>query len=209
MSLDRRSMPLAASVVTLVVIIVAAREVSMGRREIAAAQVAVARSDWPEAIARARAAAEAFVPGSPWPEQGRQRLDAIGRDAEARGDDETALLAYGALRTAALATRTPFGPLGSSDRWQTIAERGVARVGGSRAGVGAPRSAPAESALDDPRDAGPVGIWTFALVAAASAAFLGALARLAQPGQSERGVRGAQAVALLGFVAYAIIVLVG
>jgi hypothetical protein len=209
MSLDRGSMPLAASVVALVIVVVAAREVSLGRRDVAAAQAAVARSDWPEAIARARAAAEALVPGSPWPEQGRQRLDAIGRDAEARGDDETALLAYGALQTAALATRTPFASLSSGGRWRTVAERGVARVAGPRAGAGSPGGAPAESVLDDARGAQPPGIWTFALLAAASAGVLGGLARLAQPGQSERGVRGAQAVALLGFVAYAIIVLVG
>jgi hypothetical protein len=209
MNLDRRSIPLALSVVVLVVVVVAAREVSMGRREVAAAQAAVVRSDWPEAIARARAAAEAFVPGSPWPEQGKQRLDAIGRDAEARGDDETALLAYGALRTAALATRSPFGLLSPGDRWRTTAERGVARVAASRAGVSAVRGAPAEPLLDDPRDAQPPGIWRFVMLAAASVAVLGALARLAQPGQSARDVRSAQAVALLGFVAYAIILLVG
>jgi hypothetical protein len=208
MSVDRSFLPLAASLVAVVVMIVAAREVSMGRREVAAAQAAAARSDWPEAIARARAAAEAFVPGSPWPEQGKQRLAAIGRDAEARGDDETALLAYGALRTAALATRTPTGPLSSGDRWQTEAEHGVARVAGSRAGIGVPR-APAEAVLGDLHDAQPLGIWTLAVLAAAAVAVIGALAHLAQPGQSARAVRGAQAVALLGFAAYAIVMLVG
>jgi hypothetical protein len=209
MNLHRHLFPLAALIIAPIVVIVAAREVSMGRREVGAAQAAAARSDWPEAIARARAAAEAFVPGSPWPDRGRLRLEAIGADAEARGDDETALLAYGALRTAALATRTAIGSLSSSDRWRTTAESGLARVAASHSGPVAPPRPSADSMLNDLRDEQPPGPWTLSLLAAASVAVIGALARLAWPGESARGIRGAQAVALLGFVAYAIILLVG
>ena len=83
-----------------------------------------------EAIAHARDAAEAVVPGSPWPARGVARLEAIGHDAEARGDERTAVLAYGAMRAAAMATRAP---LLGTDPWRALADEGLARVGGARA----------------------------------------------------------------------------
>src|SRR4029077_2328210 len=105
---------LALLVTTSVLAVAAARERSIAEREAAAADAAAARSDWLEAVGHARAAAEAMLPGSPWPDQGFRRLEATGHDAEARGDLETALLAYGAMRTASLATRSI---LARNDAW--------------------------------------------------------------------------------------------
>jgi hypothetical protein len=93
-----------------------ARESSTGASDLAAADRDAARGDWPDAISHARAAAEAATPGSPWPERGLRRLESIGRDATARGDESTARLAYAAMRTAALATRSP-----GSDRAEWVA----------------------------------------------------------------------------------------
>ena len=115
-----------------VVAVAAAREASIGRTEDAAAAIAADKADWPAAIAHARAAAEAAAPASPWPEAGLRRLDTIGHDAAARGDEQTALLAYGAMRTAVLATSSPW-----SDRepWRTRAEDGLARVAAALTGA--------------------------------------------------------------------------
>ncbi len=104
------------------------RELAIGKAEIAATDEAVTRSAWPDAIGHARAAAEAFVPGGPWVDRGLQRLDAMGKDAATRGDRSTALLAYGAMRTAVLATHTPTTP--NAD-WRATAEDGLARLAAS------------------------------------------------------------------------------
>jgi hypothetical protein len=126
----RARLAVAALAVLAVAIVATARETSMGRSEMEAADGAAAASDWVDAIAHARAAAEAVAPGSPWPERGRTRLDAIGREAEGRGDETTALLAYGALRAAALATRLPGW---SSSAWRQKADEGIARVAAAHA----------------------------------------------------------------------------
>jgi hypothetical protein len=112
-----------------VVALAAAREASIGARESALADAAAARADWPEAIAHARAAAQALSPASPWPERGLRRLDAIGHDAEARGDVETAIFAYGAMRTAALSTSSSLGGVGgNAAHWRARADEGLARL---------------------------------------------------------------------------------
>jgi len=123
-----RAATLAALLLVFVVAIVTARQMQRGQAEVDLADAAAQKSDWPMAIAHARAAAEALAPGSPWPERGWLRLEAIGHDAEARGDDETALLDYGAMRAAAMATR---GPLSAWARRRALAEEGLARVAAS------------------------------------------------------------------------------
>jgi hypothetical protein len=111
--------------------VAAVREASAGASELAAAESYAARGEWPDAIAHARAAAEAAVPASPWPERGFRRLEAIGRDATARGDEPTARLAFAAMRTAALETRSPW-----ADRkdWFDRAERGLSQLTAAPAG---------------------------------------------------------------------------
>jgi hypothetical protein len=122
---------LAALVIAAVLVTAAAHECSVGARESALADAAAAKGDWLEAIAHARAAAEAMAPGSASPAQGFRRLDAIGRAAEERGDANTALLAYGAMRTAAIATATPSGLLAwraNGGEWRVRADEGLVRV---------------------------------------------------------------------------------
>jgi hypothetical protein len=120
-----QALALAAAVLLAIVAVATARETALGRSELEAADRAAAAADWLEAIAHARAAAEAVAPGSPWPERACGRLESIGRDAEARGDQATALLAYGALRSAAIATRVP---LFRSGPWRDRADDDLARV---------------------------------------------------------------------------------
>jgi hypothetical protein len=122
------ALALAAAVLLALVAVATARETALGRSELEAADRAAAATDWLEAIGHARAAAEAVAPGSPWPERACVRLESIGRDAEARGDQTTALLAYGALRSAAIATRVPL--LGNSP-WRDRADDDLARVAAS------------------------------------------------------------------------------
>ena len=194
-----RAAALAALVVVAATAVLTGRELAVGQAEVTAADTAAARSDWGEAVVHARAAAEALVPGSPWPARGWGRLEAIGHDAEARGDDATAMLAYGAMRSAALATRAPGS---GSDRWRTKAEDALARVASYRREVGAP-AAPAASMLDALRETEPPPTVTLALLALAGVAMLGGLARLAWAG----GERAAQVLAAIGFVAYAVVLL--
>jgi hypothetical protein len=190
-------------VVVAVVAIVTVREVAIGRSEVSLCDVAVQKSDWPEAIGHARAAAEALVPGSPWPERGWMRLEAIGHDAEARGDDETALLAYGAMRAAALATRAP----GSGwARRRTRAEEALARVAASGRDPTGPHVT-ADSMLEALRDQAPPAPWLLVALAASAIATLGALGRLAWLGDAAATARVTQGVAAIGFVAYALVAL--
>lgn len=181
----------------------AARETAIGRDSVAAADAAAAKSDWPEAIARARAAAEALVPGSPWPERGFRRLEGLGHDAEARGDDPTALLAYGAMRTAALETRA----VGSrTAHWQLAAEEGLARVAASSKETAGARLS-AESMLTALRDETAPSTGPFAVLAAASVAMISGLGVLAVGAARGPGARVAKGVVAAGFVAYAITML--
>ncbi len=152
MTARQRAAAIAAVVVASIVVVAAARESSLGSAELAQAQAAAAKADWPGAILHARAAAEAVAPASPWPERGLSRLEAIGKDAEARGDEETALLAYGALRAAAIGARSPWS---SRSEWRSHAESGLARIAATgdrggivRSGAGARASTPAGDKLE-------------------------------------------------------------
>jgi hypothetical protein len=165
-----------AAIVTLAVLLVLAviavgREAAIGRTEMEAADRAAASADWVDAIAHARAAAEAVAPGSPWPDRARARLNAMGHDAEARGDESTALLAYGALRAAAIATR---GPGSGSAPWRAQADEGLARVAASTSDPSAPRTT-AEAMRDALRGDEP----SSAALALLGAGFLCALIGLA------------------------------
>jgi hypothetical protein len=193
----------AAAAVAIVVVAVlgvaTAREVEIGKDAVAAADGAALRSDWGPAIASARAAAEAFVPGSPWPARGWARLEAIGHDAEARGDDATGLKAYGAMRAAALATRAPGV---GAEAWRARAEEGLARVAAAEKTAAGPR-ATSEAMLDALREHEPPPTGSLALLAAAGLAMIGGLARLAWV-DAPAEARVAQGLAAVGLVAYAI-----
>jgi hypothetical protein len=198
-----RAAAVAALLLVVVVAIVTARQLRTGHAEVDLADAAAQKSDWPMAIAHARAAAEALAPGSPWPERGWQRLEAIGHDAEARGDDETALLDYGAMRAAAMATR---GPLSGWAGRRARAEEGLARVATSERSPTGQRVA-GDSMLDALRDGEPPATWLLCTLAAAALAMVGGLGRLAWLGPEAAGARAAQVVAALGLLAYAAVTL--
>jgi len=184
--------------------VLAAREVSIGRDEVARSDDAAMAADWPRAIDHALGAAEAWVPGSPWPSRGSQRLAAIGHDAEARGDDETALLAYGALRRAALATRS-VGSNGTS--WRTAADEGLSRIAAGAPDLPARRYARASMlAALQREEAPPTG--ALALLMTSAVALTAGLGRLAWiDGPTDAGVRLGRALVAGGFVAFAVALL--
>jgi hypothetical protein len=194
-----RAAALAGLVLAVVLGAATARELALGRAAIAAADAAAARSDWPEVVLQARAAAEAVAPGSPWQPAGFRRLEAVGHDAEARGDDAAALLAYGAMRTAAVETRAPGH---ADDRWRKVAEEGIARVAASSKDTPKARTDLVVAALHE--DGSP-STWRLALLAVSAVATLGALARLALGGTGPGAERAAQGIAAAGFVAYSVI----
>jgi hypothetical protein len=197
-----RGLSLALLVVATVVAIVTWREWTTGREEVTAADAAAERSDWVEAITHARAAAEALAPGSPWPRRGWLRLEAVGHDAEARGDDATALAAYSAMRTAALATRA----IGSgSGPWQAKADEGLARVAGSQRTLGPHVSS--DSMLEALRAGETPSVGKLAALSLASIAVLGGLGWLVLLGEDGRKARLAQSMAAAGFVLYAVVLL--
>lgn len=199
----RRLLSVLALVVVAVVAIVTVREMAIGHSEVSLCDAAVQKSDWPEAIGHARAAAEALVPGSPWPQQGWMRLEAIGHDAEARGDDETALLAYGAMRTAAMATRAPGS--GWAKR-KAQAEEALARVASAGRDPTEPHVT-TDSMLEVFRDHSPPAPWLLVALAASAIASLGALGRLAWLGDGGANARVTQGVAAISFIAYALVAL--
>ncbi len=122
----RRAAVLAVALVALLFAVSTAREIARGRAAVADADAAIAKGDTELAIARARDAAEAAAAGSPYVRPGYDRLETLARTAEARGDERTALEAWGAMRAASAATA---GPLGGSEAWSALADDGIARVG--------------------------------------------------------------------------------
>jgi hypothetical protein len=192
--------------VATIAAIVSAREMRLGARACAAMDAA---GDAATAIARARDAAEAVVPGSPYPRRGYERLEAVARDAEAHGDEPTAITAWGAMRTAADATA---GPLVATSAWRALADEGLLRVGAH------PLAPSAEvHATEDilraslARDDAPAAGW-LALLGLGALAFLGGVARLAWAARDLAALRGERAAMIgttLGALLYALACLRG
>jgi hypothetical protein len=81
------------------------RAIREGTDELAASDLAFNRGDLAGAVLHARRAATAYAPGAPHTRSARERLRAVAVGSEAAGNTETARLAWGALRAAALETR--------------------------------------------------------------------------------------------------------
>ncbi len=116
---------LAALAVASVLSVGIARQVTTGARAMRASDEALNVGDARGAIDGARAAAEALLPGSPYPRRGMERLAQVGRDAEARGDDPLAASAWRAMRTAAEETRALGGGNGE---WLAEATAALSRL---------------------------------------------------------------------------------
>lgn len=98
----------AVQVLLLVVFALAlttAREVHRGEAALRESDDAFDRGDLHRSVLQARAAALCYVPGAPHVSAAYERLEAIGRGAEAEGRYEVARLAWGAVRTSVLQTR--------------------------------------------------------------------------------------------------------
>jgi hypothetical protein len=181
----------------------ALREATIGKAEIVAAEDAVTRSAWPDAIWHARAAAEAYVPGGPWVGQGLQKLDDIGRDAAIRGDRTVALLAYGAMRTSALATHSPVAP---NTHWRSVAEDALARLAASDPEI-AHSQEWARAARADLNDPSLPSLWVLGALSCSLLGILLGLASLGGAGRLSSSASIAKIGITLGFAAYAAILL--
>lgn len=101
-----------------------------GRDGMRASDEALAGGDRRAAIAAAKRAAQARLPGSPFPARGRERLAALSREAEAHGDCATATVGWRSLRAACASTT-----LGAPQACARDADDGIARLA-VRAGTG-------------------------------------------------------------------------
>jgi hypothetical protein len=156
------------------------REIVVGERAIEDCDAAIEKSDPVAAIDAARTAAEALVPGSPYPERGYRRLETIAHDAEMRGDDAVASAAWRAMRTAALATEA----VGASSAARLdVANQGLARVG-ARARVPDAPDVPSDPRPSEEfllamlRSDAPPGPGVFVLLAAGAVLFFAGAGRL-------------------------------
>lgn len=98
----------AVQVLLLVVFALAlktAREVHRGEGALRESDAAFDRGDLHRSVLHARTAALSYVPGAPHVSAAYERLEAIGRGAEAEGRYEIARLAWGAVRSSVLQTR--------------------------------------------------------------------------------------------------------
>lgn len=84
---------------------VSARVIWAGESEISASTQALRNADLHEATTRARRAAGWYAPGAPHVRVAYERLIVIATVAEGHGDRDLALLAWRAVRTAAIETR--------------------------------------------------------------------------------------------------------
>ena len=95
-SIGANAARIGAGVVALCALLVAvatAKELSVGAQAVIDSDAAAAHGDVATATARARDAAEAVAPGSPYPREGYTRLEAIARAAETRRDERAAVTA--------------------------------------------------------------------------------------------------------------------
>ncbi len=133
-----------------------ARALVDGRDDLERSTLAFNHGDLHAAILHARRAASAYVPGAPHVDAAYARLRAIALGAESSGDAETARLAWGAVRSAALESRhvwTPRrGDLETADRKLELL----------RAPPAGSARAPSVSA-EPPREPGPRPGWSAAL----------------------------------------------
>lgn len=116
---------LLVAVVASVLVVSSLRQLHVGARALLDCDIALGKGELVEAIAFARAAAEAWLPGSPYPSGGYERLDRIASEAETRGDDAIATAAWRAMRAAASETR---GLGVSTGAWRDKADQGLLRA---------------------------------------------------------------------------------
>ena len=120
----------ASLALTLVVLALGAmtfRVVRDGEESLAECEAAFNRGDLPNAVLHARRAAIAYAPGAPHTRAALARLRAVAVGSEGVGDTASARLAWGALRGAALETRSFAEPYAT-------AREALSRIPGPSAG---------------------------------------------------------------------------
>ena len=100
----------AVALATLVFGVVGARVIHSAQTELSDARLAAEGGDLDRALVHYRRAARYYVPGSPYHVHALERLDLLGRGAEAEGNVDRALAAYRAIRGSILATRSVYVP---------------------------------------------------------------------------------------------------
>jgi hypothetical protein len=106
-----------------------------GQRELAASDAAWSAGDSLGATVHARAAARAYVPFAPHVAAAYRRLRAVAQDSEGRGDVESALFAWRAVRAAAIGSRSI---LTAHERQREVADAAIARLSAAPRPRGAP-----------------------------------------------------------------------
>jgi hypothetical protein len=157
-----------AALLTLGLGLASVRVVVSGERELVASTEALRRGNAEEATVRARRAAGWYAPGAPHVRVAYERLRALGREAELHRRFDLALLAWRAIRTAALETRWLLTPHAAD---LELANREIARIMampvGERGTVGPPDAAVAAAELETlARAPGPRLGWTILLCVA-------------------------------------------
>lgn len=116
------------------------RVASEGRLELAASDAAWAAGDALGATVHARDAAKAYVPFAPHVQLAYRRLRDIAQNCEGRGDVESALFAWRAIRAAAIGSRSIAS---SHARQREVADVAIARL------AAASRTGPAPAQRND------------------------------------------------------------
>lgn len=202
-----------AAAIALLLVVATIHQIREGGRAMAESDAAMARNDLDAAIARARAAAEAAAPASPYPPLAYERLTAIAQSAELHGDERTAIAAFSAMRAAAVETRA-FG--NDTSEWRARGDEGLARVGAGTLGPDGRASTeprPAAAFLRDAlaKDDTPPS-WQLALLGLAAASFLGGAFRIALAGADTSALKRSPIAATataLGLVLYVVACLRG
>jgi hypothetical protein len=174
-----------------------ARELSLGESGVQDCDALLARGDLAGAIDAARSAAEACAPGSPYPERGYARLEAIARAAEEREDDATAAAAWRSVRSAAMAST-------SATAHRQLADEALARLATHTRGAALPvdpAAAQASMVAALRRDDRPATATFVALGAGAATFFAGMVQLLLLPvGATRRRAGVGASMAVAGFV---------
>jgi hypothetical protein len=183
-----------AAFVLLTLSLVAVHVRSAGEQAIAECDRALASGDVTTAIERARDAAMALAPGSPYPEQGYARLRSIATTEEARGSFDQATSAWRAIWTAIRATRRE----GAEAERLAEAGHGLVRVATRVCEAGQTRppatcGATVQAALAED-DLPPLS--KFAGVALGAVAFLGGGVLAAQTAERRRRLAGLAAMSV-------------
>lgn len=163
----------AAAIGGVLLAVLAVRVVSASHAELHRGEQHLARGEEDAAILALRRAGRLYAPGNPYSREALQRLLAIGRAAEERGDVPQALAAYRAVRGAIMASRSVYVP--HQDRLEQADER-IAELT-AEATRGRPGARPAATVLAELRaPLRPRLGWTLLLLAGWLAWIVGAFA---------------------------------